>query len=87
MINAEYHEFFSQNSLPRGNDMTDKHLLKMSKVRSKSISYEDIHNTLDDQTEGKKAKKKTIKLSWVGICIGASPENLGHWIKSDSDCK
>lgn len=65
-------------------EMTQKQLLKLSKGRNKNISHDDIHNKFDE-SENKKTKKKTIKLSWAGICKGASPVNAGHWIKTDSD--
>ncbi|KAH6758605.1 hypothetical protein C2S51_018840 [Perilla frutescens var. frutescens] len=65
-------------------EMTEKQWLKLSKGRNKSNSHEDIHNKFDE-SENKRIKKKTIKLSWAGICKGASPVNAGHWIKTDSD--
>ncbi|KAI3463126.1 hypothetical protein Pfo_019789 [Paulownia fortunei] len=64
-------------------EMTEKQFIK-----KKSISNEDGHhigNNKFERSGSKKSKKNSIKLSWPGICRGASPVNSGHWIKTDSD--
>lgn len=65
-------------------EMSEKQYVKLAKAKKKNSGS----NKSGDESGSKKSKKKnTTLLCWNGICRGASPENGGHWIKTDSDCK
>ncbi|KAL3636704.1 hypothetical protein CASFOL_019003 [Castilleja foliolosa] len=55
--------------------------------KKKNISNQDDHHIENIKLSTKKSKKNTMKIFLTGICKGASPENTGHWIKTDSECK
>ncbi|KAL2246723.1 UNVERIFIED_CONTAM: Protein LAZY 1 [Sesamum indicum] len=63
-------------------EMSEKQYVKLAKAKKKNSGS----NKSGDESGSKKSKKKnTTLLCWNGICRGASPENGGHWIKTDSD--